>query len=36
MTQVMANHLEDNVPGGRSRARGNIRGTTSDVTVMMR
>jgi hypothetical protein len=33
--QVMANHLEDDVPRGRSCVRGNIRGTVPDVTVAM-
>ena len=36
MTQVMANCLEDDVPAGRSCARGNVRGTVPDATVAMR
>jgi hypothetical protein len=31
----LANCLEDNVPGGRSWVRGNVKGTASDVTIAM-
>ena len=36
MMQVMANRLEDDVPAGRSCARGTVRGTVTDATVAMR